>query len=164
MYKKKKGLHAPSSTSIIIPCFFIASHRVATSGVTGYKIAVPSANIYHTLFILSTPFNSHNCAMPRNFHCKVVPVGLAAIFNPIAVREEIHIPFYPCHIFASLWAGLSPRPACFIRAESICFRRKALSNCRNDARPAEGTEFFSCLCATLEAGERALIPLPSRKI
>lgn len=69
--KKEGGFYTPSillSTSIIIPCFFISSHRVITSGVAGYRILVLSANTYHTLFIFLAPLNSHNCTMPCYFH------------------------------------------------------------------------------------------------
>ena len=163
---KKEGVYSPSvllSTSIIIPCFFISSHRVITSGVAGYRILVPSANIYHTLFILLTPLNSHDSAMPCYFHVQVCPVCLASVGSGISVREIIGDPFFHVHILLS-WGGDEPRPGCFIRAESTCFHRIALSDCRNDAQPAEENGFSFCLFSTLEAVERALTHLLSKWI
>ena len=160
------GLYAPSvllSTSIIIPCFFISLQRVITSGIAGYRILVPSANIYHTLFIFSTPFNSHDCTMPRYFHVQVCPICLAFIGSGISVREIISYPFL--HVFILLsWGGDEPRPGHFIRAESICFHRTALSDCRNDGQPAEENGSSFCWFSTLAVAGRALTHSLSRKI
>ena len=165
MYKKKKGLYAPSvllSTSIIIPCFFISSHRVITSGVAGYRILVPSANIYHTLFILSTPLNSYNCAMPCYFHVQVCPICLPPIGGGISVRKVISYPFF--HVLSLLsWGGDEPRPGHFIRAGLTCLHRTALSDCRNDGQPAEGNEFSFYWFSIPAVGGRALTHLPSVK-
>lgn len=158
MYKKKKGLYTPSvllSTSIIIPCFFISSHKVIMSGAAGYRILVPSANIYHTLFILSTPFNSHDSAMPCYFHVQVCPVYLASVSGRIPVREIISYPFF--HVLSLLsWGGDEPRPGHFTRAESICFHRKALSDCKNGARLVAESEFSFYLFSILATVGRAL--------
>ena len=143
------------------PCFFISLHRVITSGVAGYRILVPSANIYHTLFIVSTPLNSHNCAMPCYFHVQVCSICFTPIGGGISIREIIGDPFF--HVLSLLsWGGDEPRPGCFIRAGLTCFHRTALSNCRNDAQPAEENGFFSCWFSILAVGGRALTHLLSR--